>query len=264
MIKKNKILLLSFILFFLIIFFVYLVFNSYIKEGYSNKSDIPIVVICWNNYFFVKNFVNQLKKFPNPIILLDNNSSYQPLLDYYIEIKNELQDKIEIRMLEENYGHFVYITLGHTLPDIYVLSDPDLELNENMPIDFVNQLLNISNKYKSYKTGSALLLDDKENFIDCPNYTGGKSIADWESQFWINKINDDNYELYDADIDTTLCLINKNYGNENKVIRVAGDFTARHLPWYKEYIKTNVSHNEIENWKKNNKSSSILFSCLKL
>lgn len=260
MIKKILILIL-----FVII--IYLLFNSYkkfIKEVYIKDVNIPIVVICWNNYFFVKNFVNQLKKFPNTIILLDNNSSYQPLLDYYIKIKNELHDKIEIRMLEENYGHFVYITLAKTLPDIYVLSDPDLELNENMPIDFVNQLLNISNKYKSYKTGCALSLEDKDNFIDCPNYTGGKNIADWESQFWVNKINDDNYELYDADIDTTLCLINKNYSNENKVIRVAGDFKIRHLPWYKEYIKNNISHNEIENWKKNNKSSSILFNCLKI
>jgi hypothetical protein len=234
-------------------------------EGFqAEKLDIPIVIICWNNYFFVKNFINQLKKFSNPIILLDNNSSYKPLLDYYIEIKNELKNKIEIRMLEKNYGHNVYIELSNTLPDIYLLSDPDLELNKNIPSNFVNQLLNISNKYKSYKTGSALLLDDKENFIDCPNYTGGKNIEDWESQFWVNKINDDNYELYNASIDTTLCLINKNYINENLNIRVAGNFTAKHLPWYKEYIKNNISKDEIQNWKTNNKSSSILFTCLKI
>ena len=30
------------------------------------------------------------------------------------------------------------------------------------------------------------------------------------------------------------------------------------------YIKDNISSNEIEHWKQNNKSSSILFTCLKL
>jgi len=226
-----------------------------------NGFNIPIVIICWNNYHFVKNFVNQIKKYKNPIIILDNNSNFEPLLKYYINIKAELKNKIEIRLLDKNYGHTVYKELKNTLPDVYILSDPDLELNVNMPNNFAKILLNISNKYKSYKVGFSLRLD-KEDFIPCENYTLGKNIYDWESQFWINKIPNSKYELYYADIDTTFCLVNNLYDSNN--IRIAGNFTAKHLPWYKDYIINNVSKEEIDHWKINNKSSSILFTCLAL
>jgi hypothetical protein len=229
-------------------------------ENIENPENIPIVIICWNNYYFVKNFINQLKKYKNPIIILDNNSNLQDLLEYYKEIKKELQNRIEIRLLTENYGHTVYLKLKEQLPYIYILSDPDLEINDNLPQNFAEILLNISNEYKSYKVGSALDISDKEKFIQCDNYTGGLSIYEWEKQFWQNRINNNDYELYYADIDTTFCLINNNYTSNN--IRVAGVFTAKHLPWYLDYIKNNVHENEIENWKKNNKSSSILH-CVK-
>jgi hypothetical protein len=227
-----------------------------------NPYDIPVVVICWNNLTFIKNFVNQLKKYKNPIILLDNNSTYEPLLNYYNEIKQELKDKITINLLDENYGHTVYLKLKHILPKIFILSDPDLELNINMPENFAEIFLNISNKYKSYKVGSALSIEDHNDFIDCPNYTNNQSIYDWESQFWTKAIQCDNHELYEANIDTTFCLVNNNYYRNN--IRIAGNFTAKHLPWYKDYIKNNFETSEIEHWKKNNKSSSILFTCLQL
>jgi hypothetical protein len=212
----------------------------------------------------VNNFVNQLKRFPNPIILLDNNSNYQPLLDYYKKIKAELKDKIEIRLLKKNYGHTVYKQFKHTLPDIYILSDPDLELNIKMPKNFANQLLKLSNHYKCYKVGCALNIEDKDKFIQCVTYYHGKNIYDWEKQFWEKPIRNNKYTLYQAAIDTTLSLINNNYITNNNNIRVAGNFTAKHLPWYNNYIKNNISSEELTHWKKNNKSSSILFDCLKL
>jgi hypothetical protein len=234
------------------------------RRTYKYSSSIPIVVVCWNNYYFVKNFINQLKRFPNSIILLDNNSNYQPLMDYYKEIKSELKDKIEIRMLDQNYGHEVYKKLKDTLPSVYILSDPDLELNPKMPKNFATTFFALSKQYKCYKVGCALNIADKDKFIKCDNYTANKNIYEWETQFWKNPIMNSKYELYNAFIDTTFCLINNNYVNSEYNIRVAGNFTAKHLPWYNNYIKTHMSTDEINNWKKNNKSSSILFTCLKL
>jgi hypothetical protein len=239
----------------------------YKKHRTLKKShSIPIVIICWNNYYFVKNFINQLKLYPNPIILLDNKSNYQPLLDYYKKIKSQLKDKIEIRMLEKNYGHKVYMILKDTLPPVYILSDPDLEFNPKMPKNFANIFLELSNQYKCYKVGCALKIDDNKKFIQCGNYMYGKNIYEWEKQFWEKPIMNDKYELYEAKIDTTCCLINTKYETKSlsNRIRVAGNFTARHLPWYDNYIKDNISTDEINNWKLNNKSSSILFNCLKL
>jgi hypothetical protein len=72
-----------------------------------NALKIPIIVICWNELTYVRNMVNQLKHFNHPIILLDNHSTFAPLLEYYKEIKRELGSKIEIRMLKKNYGNII-------------------------------------------------------------------------------------------------------------------------------------------------------------
>ena len=214
----------------------------------------------------IKNFVNQIKRLPNPIIILDNKSGYLPIFDYYNELKNELKDKIDIRLLDQNYGHNVYLTLKDTLPNIYILSDPDLELNKEMPSNVGEILLKLSDKYKKYKVGLALDISDKDKYIKCSNYTSEKSIIEWESQYWQNKIDDTEYELYNVHIDTTFCLINNYYYNGNKfdAIRVAGIFTAKHLPWYENYIKDTLLPDEYNYWIKNNISSSILNSCISI
>ena len=109
-----------------------------------NPATIPIVVICWNDLTYIKNMVEQLRKYDYKIILLDNNSNYKPLFDYYKKIKEELKEKIEIRLLKKNYGNTVYLKLKHTLPSVYMLTDPDLELNKDMPENFPEILYNLS------------------------------------------------------------------------------------------------------------------------
>jgi len=228
---------------------------------YTNKH-LPVVVIAHNNLHFVKNFIEQLRKYPNPIIIMDNKSNYEPLLEYYKEIQYELGSKLEIRYLNENYGSAVFIRLKHELPRVYILSDPDLKLNPDMPINFGEIMYNLSNKHKAFKVGLALNISDKHKFLTCSNYTGGKSIYDWEIKYWEDRIPDPEYELYRAKTDTTFCLINYNYPEENQ-IRIAGDFTAKHLPWYKGYLEKSMPSDELKQWKTNNNSSSILISCIK-
>jgi hypothetical protein len=128
-----------------------------------------------------------------------------------------------------------------------------------MPKNFAEIFLNISNKYKASKVGSALDISDSNNFI--PDF--GTEKYNHEKQFWLNKIDDPDYELYYATIDTTFCLVNLNYpltysGYFGTHIRVAGDFTAKHLPWYNNYMKDNVPKEELDYLVKMNKSSTLL------
>jgi hypothetical protein len=44
-------------------------------------------------------------------------------------------------------------------------------------------------------------------------------------------------------------------------IRIAGDFTARHLPWYKKFL-SELSGEELYVYMKHNKSSTFVRSCL--
>ena len=228
-----------------------------------NSKHIPFVIIAYNNLTFVKNFINQLRRFPNPIWVIDNKSTYQALHDYYKELETEMGNHIKIHRMEANYGHNVYKTHGYFLPHMFMLSDPDLELNPLMPLNASDILLELSNQYKAYKVGTALDLSDSNKFVPCEKYSYGKNIANFESQFWTRKINHPMYELYESPIDTTFCLVNNNY-HGGICIRMAGIFTAKHLPWYNDYVKLNVPQDEIDHWKQENKSSSILFTCLKL
>ena len=213
--------------------------------------EIPIVIISWNNLFFVSKFINQLTRFPNPIIVLDNCSTYQPLLSYLSELKNE---RITVHLLDQNYGHTVYRTLTHLLPRIYIISDPDLELHPDMPLNVSDQLLALSNKYKAGKIGLALDISDHDKFIE-GSY--GKLVYQIESGYYQTNVVDTDYTLYNAPTDTTFCLVNLDYPTDTQ-LRVGGIFTAKHLPWYNNYLRDNVPRDELEVWICNNKSSSIL------
>lgn len=237
-----------------------IVIGLYYFKNISNT--IPIVVIARNNLFFVRNFMNQLKKYENPIIIFDNNSTYAPMFDFYKEIKEEFGSKIDIRQLDINEGCGVASVYKDNLPPVFILSDPDLQLNPRMPANFSDIMLDLSNKYGAYKVGLALDISEPDKLLPCKKYDHGKTIYEWESRFWKKKIKEDTwYELYDAPTDTTFCLINRVYP-ETKQIRIAGDFTAKHLPWYNGFLKKHIPKDEFEAWKEGNNSSSILKSCI--
>ena len=111
--KYNKLLIISIVTIALVFAIAYIL----------PSKKIPIVTIGYNNLFFMRNFINQLKQFDNPIIILDNKSTFEPMFEYYDEIKNELGSRIEIRLLNQNYGSNVTSKLKHTLPNLFILSD---------------------------------------------------------------------------------------------------------------------------------------------
>ena len=240
------------------------------NELSENDPEIPIVIISWNCLSFIRNFISQIKNLPNPIIILDNNSSYDNLHKYYDHLECELKGKITIKRLTENYGHTVYITRRDLLPEVYILTDPDLQLNIHMPSNVSEILYNISCQYKMFKVGLSLDISDSDKFSHNKNYaldpdgSGWKNIKEWETQFWINRIPHDKYELYHAVIDTTFTLVNWNYFaepnncNVYRGIRIAGNFTCIHLPWYNNFLENNLLNAELTQLKTDNKSSTIM------
>ena len=211
---------------------------------------IPVFIIAFNNFTFVRDSVKQLLKHTSNIYIVDNCSSYIPLLEYYDEIK----ENIKIVHMDKNYGHEVCNTpiVQALIPgNFYCITDPDLKFNKNLPVDFIEQLRQISEKYNASKVGFALDIttDINDHIID----NTGRRVKEWETHFWDYNINDDKYELYWAEIDTTFCLINKSAPYRH--IRVAGDFTAVHRPWL-TYWKDEVPTDELEYYKKTSICSS--------
>ena len=136
--------------------------------------------------------------------------------------------------------------------DMYILTDPDIEFNKEMPDDWIESLIKISNYFQAEKTGLALLYDAPDIRTDCICF--GKNIYDWESQYWIYKFYYKNFEIYSAALDTSTCLVNKQNKNSGHY-RVAGNFLAKHLPWHKNFEK-NIPKDEYDCYLKNNVSSN--------
>lgn len=214
--------------------------------------NIPIVIICYNNFRYVENTLKQIasinKDYYTNIIILNNMSTCSDTIAYL--------NKVDVRVINNvaNVGPWITPTINRhiydLLPDKYIITDPDLKLNPNIPSNFIEILASLSDKYKTSKIGFALDITDHDMFYPTTEYMANLSIRDWELRFWKNKIEDEvDYEIYKADIDTTFCLMNKtNIESEIDLqIRVAGDFTAKHIPWYIENEVYNVYDNYMSN-----------------
>jgi len=243
--------------------FASLLFEPINNAGVLIKKNIPAIIIGYNQYTYIKNMVSQLEKYTSDIIIIDNNSSYKPLLNYY---KNDF--KYTLLQQKTNKGHTVYQedSLQKLTGDVFILTDPDLEFNSKLPINFIQNLIDISNYFQVVRAGFALEIDsdDINTTIKCDNYT----IKDWEIQFWkkqMNYPNDSTLKLFSAPIDTTFSLVNKRWlppnhfiCHDNSSIRVAGNYTCKHLPWYKNF-KNELDLGEYEAYLNDKKSGAWFY-----
>lgn len=203
--------------------------NSRVREQKKNPKQIPVVIINYNRLKDLKNLVDSLLSYGHKnIIIVDNKSTYPPLLEYY----KHIADKIYVEYMEKNEGHMAFWNNSDLFQKYasgyYIVTDSDIELNKNLPSDYLKTLLHIldSNK-KITKVGFALEISDIPDSFAAKN-----EVLQWEKKYWNNPIGDN---LYLADIDTTFALYapyELGMRNFYKAIRVAGNFTARHMGWY--------------------------------
>jgi FkbM family methyltransferase len=196
--------------------------------------NIPIVIICHNNYKYVENTIKQIfninKLYYNNIIILDNLSTETNTVSF---LKNTT---CKVIFNHQNAGPWVHANYNEhiydQLPDTFILTDPDLEFNKKLPSNFIDHLVDISNKYRAPKVGFALDISDYDKMYNGVYYDG-LTIYEWEQQYWKDKIDNSDYSLFYAATDTTFHLYNKKFVDfVSGEIRIAGDFTAKHLPWY--------------------------------
>ena len=220
--------------------------NNLSKELF--KKNMSCVIIGFNQPTYIKNMINQLEKYTNDIIIIDNNSDFKPLLDYY-----ENEYKYTLFKMKSNLGHKVYEKsfIDKIIGDIFILTDPDLEFNKNLPNNFIENIINISNYFQAEKVGFAL--EYKGNNIRKDIKAFGKSIEEWEKQYWTTSFYYPEHEIWSAAIDTTFCLINKK--NKGGHYRIGNNYLCKHLPWYIDFEK-NIPKDEYDHYLKNNVSTN--------
>jgi hypothetical protein len=205
------------------------------------RRSLPVVINSFNQFTYLKNLFEKLEAdgFRN-IMIVDNNSTYAPLLDFYEHLS--LSGRAAVIFYGENKGpHFfhmkgVYKLFG-SLPHVY--TDPDLDYDFLSPT-FLTELMTVSEKYSMFKVGPALKIPAPSE-IDTDMYClhdGVKwGIADWEARYWKEQVDDGLY--YPGHIDTTFHLFNPPYFKIGSDlidgIRVGKEgFIFKHIPWYKD------------------------------
>jgi glycosyltransferase involved in cell wall biosynthesis len=202
--------------------------------------DVPVLIPVFNNPTYLRKMIGQLRGVGLPnIIVVDNGSEYPPFLEYL----DSLEEELTVVCLNENSGPrrlFRDAALYDHLPQYFCLTDPDLEFNAALPPDFLECLIDLTKKYHVGKAGFSLDISEPEKMIATPFQIGAESyrIWEWEAQFWHARLEEKDDPAYRASIDTTFAVYNKDFfspGNFLDGIRVAGRYTARHLPWYADH-----------------------------
>lgn len=205
-------------------------FNATVKSQLKNPKQIPIIIISFNQLYYLQQLIGFLQKngYTN-IIIVDNKSTYKPLLDYFEILKTQVM----IYRLEENVGHlsfwkseaiFKMYSKGY-----YVVTDADIVPVNECPDNFLHRLrLLLDQAYDRTKVGFSLKLDD----IPDTNLNKDK-IKEWEAQFWEYKISSN---VFKAEIDTTFAIYRPNYKYQLKDFtkgwRTDYPMQAKHGGWY--------------------------------
>ncbi len=213
-----------------------------VRRQLKNPKEIPLIIISFNQLEHLKNLVSFLldRNFTN-IVIVDNCSTYGPLLDYFETIK----DKVTLERQASNLGYRVFFNSPELIEKYtkgyYIITDPDILPNPKLPENFLKSFISeLGNNFnKVTKVGFALNLQNIPDF-----YPNKDKVIHWEEKYWKDEIKP---EIYNADIDTTLALYKplypKRFKNVNyyKALRFAGNYTCEHMGWF---IDPNDYNNE--------------------
>lgn len=196
---------------------------------------IPIIINNFNRLTTLRLLIDSLEQrgYTN-IYILDNRSTYPPLLEWYKSCRHEvihLPDNIGFKALWKHAP-----TRKRFCGDYYIYTDADVVLDEACPDDIIGRMHRIL-KYErphAFKIGPSIRID---NLPD--HYVHKAKVIEWESRFFREKTTDKTgATLYRAPIDTTFALYRPRVGLSRRpsleAYRIAAPYQIVHLPWYED------------------------------
>ena len=197
------------------------------KRKLDYKS-VPIVINNFNRYDKLLTLIGGLESrgYSN-IWIIDNDSSYPPLLEWYKTCP------YKVLLLHENIGHLALYKTGLFKlfrSSYFAYTDSDLEICEECPDDFMEKFIKLlKSDPRVVKVGFSLRIDDLPDY-----YANKKEVIEWESQFWKKEVRKG---VYNAPVDTTFSVHKPWYPGgwcrfKDRHYRVGPPYVMRHLPWY--------------------------------
>lgn len=187
--------------------------------------DYPIFINCRDRLAPLLALTTWLERAGHTeITLLDNDSSYPPLLDFYRRTSHR------VVRLGANLGHHSLWICGLFDEELeagpFVFTDPDIVPVEDCPGDAVEHFAKVLRTNAQLdKVGFGLKVDDLPD-----RYRFKNEVLTWEAQFWQREVEPG---LFEAPIDTTFALYRPGTGHRlDRCLRTGAPYLARHTAWY--------------------------------
>ncbi len=198
----------------------------------TDARQIPIIINNYNRLSMLKRLIESLTdRGYHHIVILDNQSTYPPLLEWYEKCE------FEVVRLPKNYGFKALWKCAQVrkrfCSDYYIYTDPDVRLSDECPADIVEQMFLIlkNRRKKAFKIGPSIRITDLPD-----HYVHKKEVIAFESKYFKEKTEENGLTLYRAPIDTTFALYRPRIGLSRRVslesYRMAEPYSIQHLPWY--------------------------------
>jgi hypothetical protein len=198
----------------------------------TNLKNIPIIINNYNRLEYLQKQIEWLRHVGhNNLHVIDNHSTYAPLLKYYKNIP------ATVYRLDRNMGHEA-LWRTHVFQrfcqSYYVLTDPDVLPGEEVPSDFMCYFLDVLKRYPATKkVGFGLRTDNLPDY-----YPKKQEVIRWEEQFYKVEIEKG---LFKSKIDTTFALYRPGamFQCWNETLRTGSPYWLMHLPWYEDPSRYN-------------------------
>jgi hypothetical protein len=154
------------------------------------------------------------------IVLLDNRSTFPPLLDYLRDSPHEV-----VRLSRNCGSRAPWMQREWQRPaGWFVYTDCDVLPTEDCPTDLVAHLHELLERHPTVpKAGPGLLLDD---------VPAGLPSLEWERSL-VSPEREIEPGVFTSLIDTTMSLYRPSSEFDLQAIRTGGSYQVRHQPWYR-------------------------------
>lgn len=180
--------------------------------------DPPILINCRDRVTPLRTLVDWLERAGHErITLLDNASTYPPLLEYYEQTPHD------VVRFSDNLGSRSLWEADIVPAEPFIYTDPDVIPVEECPLDAVARLLDVLGHYQVPKVGLGLYLEDVPLSLKCLPWERGPEINGEIVEAGVrHSLIDTTFAAYPADCRDFLF----------QGMRTTFPYVARHVSWY--------------------------------
>ncbi len=203
-----------------------------IDPGKVREGSIPVIINNFNRLGSLRREVEWVLDLDGgtSVIILDNNSTYPPLMDYYRSLRTH--QFIQVVFLGYNSGLEGLEDMACELRQypFFVITDPDLIPYEDTPADILLRMKEVLDQHPEYNhVGASIEIEDIPD-----QYPLRQQVQNWEARYWPPEAPVIGDGLFEAWVDSTFGMYRGTSGVRqiDHALRMDRPYRMKHVDWY--------------------------------